>query len=373
MTDVLAFLCAAAALLPAVMTLVNQKHFQVLPDARESSAAEVSVLIPARDEAAGIAATVQAVLESEGVQLEIVVLDDHSQDETRRIVQSIAARDPRVRLIDGQVLPPNWNGKQHACWQLAHAATYDSFIFLDADVRLAPDALRRITGRLSHSPELGLLSLFPWQQTVTLWERMLIPLMHFILLGFLPIARMRRNRSPAFAAGCGQLMAAPRDAYQQCGGHAAIRASRHDGVALPRVFRQHGWSTDIADGQDVATCRMYRSTGQVFRGLMKNATEGIANPRLIGFFTVVLMGGIVLPWIVLPIAVAAQDGTAVAMSVTAIAIAYVPRVINAAAFRQSWVGALLHPLSIFVFLLLQWVALFGSIVGWRPRWRGRVS
>jgi len=85
---------------------------------------------------------------------------------------------------------------------------------------------------------------------------------------------MRRSQHPAYAAGCGQLFLARRSAYEAVGGHAVIRASLHDGITLPRAFRAAGFWTDLCDMTEIATCRMYRSAGEVWRGLAKNATEG---------------------------------------------------------------------------------------------------
>src|SRR5205807_74198 len=119
----------------------------------------------------------------------------------------------------------------------------------------------------------ALVSGIPRQETGTFFERLLIPLIHFILLGFLPMKRMRSTRKPAYAAGCGQLFLARRMAYDAMGGHAIIRSSLHDGLTLPRAFRRAGFQTDLCDATDLATCRMYCGAGEVWHGLAKNATE----------------------------------------------------------------------------------------------------
>ena len=126
-----------------------------------------------------------------------------------------------------------------------------------------------------------LASGIPHQETVSLLEKLVIPLIHFILLGFLPIRRMRRSRRPSFAAGCGQLFIARAEAYHRCGGHAAIRDTLHDGIKLPRAFRAAGFKTDLFDATDLATCRMYRTAREVWLGLAKNAGEALAAPAMI--------------------------------------------------------------------------------------------
>ena len=278
-------------LLPVMMFLRNLGLFcwqQDSPDV-DTEIASVSILIPARDEADSIEMSVRSALQSKGVNVEVVVLDDDSTDDTNAIVQSIAEKDERVKLISGETLPKGWNGKQFACKQLAEFANHDVLVFFDADVRLAPESISHLTQRL-YSTEVGLLSAFPRQVTGSWLESWMIPMMHFILLGYLPFDRMRESNDPSFAAGCGQLFITTQDAYQRAGTHAAIANSRHDGVKLPRAYRDNGMMTDVVDGTELADCRMYDGASAVIRGLLKNATEGIANPRLIGLFTVLLLG-----------------------------------------------------------------------------------
>jgi hypothetical protein len=162
--------------------------------------------------------------------------------------------------------------------------------FVDADVRLAPDALARLAAFL-RSGGADLISGVPEQETGTFAERLVIPLIHFLLLGFLPLHRMRASRHPAYGSGCGQLFMARRDAYEKMGGHAAIRNSLHDGLTLPRAFRQAGLMTDICDVTRLASCRMYRGFAELWNGLAKNATEGLAAPATIVPATVPLLGG----------------------------------------------------------------------------------
>jgi len=352
----------------------------------------VSILIPARDEEQSIGGCVRSCLALEGVQLEVLVMDDGSTDATAEVVAGLAAGDPRVRLLQGSGLPPGWNGKQHACTRLAETATLDRLLFLDADVRLKPDAVARLVQRQSLSvgeSPIDLLSAFPHQITGTWAEKLLIPMMHQILLCYLPLKRMRHSSHPAYSAGCGQLFLADADAYRGSGTHAAIAMSRHDGLKLPQAFRKAGRLTDCIDGSDLAECRMYRSAGEVLRGLLKNADEGIANVRLLLPFTFLLGGGFVLPWVTLAYSLIELFGTdvndgkaattdwnaigALVFSLLAIGLGYLPRVVAAKVFRQSWIGAAFHPVAVAVFLMLQWWAFANGLFGRRVAWRGRVE
>lgn len=374
-----------AAAIPTLTFLANWAVFrdprELVRDRRSGASGEdstskppprVSVLIPARDEAAGIRASLESILASRGVDLEVVVLDDHSTDDTASIVAELGRRDDRVRCVAGRPLPAGWNGKQFACSQLAEAATHNALVFLDADVRLHPDGLATLEA-YREATGTSLLSAFPRQRAETWLEAWLIPMMHTILLGFLPIRRMRESRHPAYAAGCGQLFVTDRAAYRQAGTHEAIRGSRHDGVKLPRAYREAGLSTDVVDGTDLAECRMYQSTAEVVRGLLKNATEGLANAKLIVPFTTVLLGGAVLPWVILVCGLISGSTASIAISVVAIVVSYLPRAASAWRFRQPLAGAICHPAATTVFVALQWVALANQLTGRQVAWRGRVE
>lgn len=369
----LAAVALVLAAIPALLFRVNLHRYRPPPPAcalgKDGTVLAISVLIPARNEERAIGTAVEAVLASQGVEFEVLVLDDNSEDATPDIVSAIASRDPRVRLLRGQPLPAGWCGKQYACSLLAQAARHPLLVFLDADVRLAPDGLARMAAFMEES-RADLASGNPLQETGTLVEKLVISLIHFVLLGFLPLARMRRSRHPAYAAGCGQFFLARRSAYQAAGGHAAIQASLHDGITLPRAFRAAGFRTDLCDMTDVATCRMYRTAGDVWRGLAKNATEGLASPGMILPATTILLGGQVLPFLLLAV-VAWLPPLAVCLTLLAAVAAYYPRIAAAKRFRQTWQGAFLHPVGILIFVAIQWHAFIRGARRLPAGWKGR--
>ena len=355
----LAALTLLLALIPLTLTLLNLRTFR--PPALAQGNPQISVLIPARNEEANIGDATAAILASQGVDLELIVLDDASTDRTPAILAAIT--DPRLRVAAAPPLPPGWSGKQHACHALGTLARHDLMVFVDADVRLAPDALARMAGFMQRHP-CGLASGFPRQITVTWSEQLLLPLIHFLLLGFLPMAVMATRLNPGLGAGCGQLFIARRTAYQEAGGHAAICASLHDGLTLPRAFRKAGHLTLLFDATGFATCRMYCNAAQVWEGLCKNATEGMAKWRALPFWTLVLGLGQVLPAILL---VTAPSWPAA----LALAAALGTRLILAVRFRQPILSALLHPLGITALLIIQWFSLLRAASGGKATWRGR--
>jgi len=362
-------------LLPTMMFIGNLRLYTVATstaDAIDKARMEsISVLIPARNEAAGIATALDHILRSDHPSFEVLILDDHSEDETASIVTRYAERDPRVRLLHSAPLPSGWNGKQHACWQLAQHASTPWLLFLDADVHLTEDAITRVLAQMLSRP-VSLLSGFPKQVTGTFSEKMLIPMMHIVLLGYLPLERMRASTDPGFAAGCGQLFLAAREDYFRCGGHKEIYSSRHDGIKLPRLFRKHGLKTDLFDATDICSCRMYRGYRQVTQGLLKNATEGIANRTLIIPFTLLLGGAFVMPLVLAIVSLIYSWPTWLATFFwLTVGLSILPRLLAAVRFQQSWIGVVGHPLAVAWFLLLQWRALIRSVQGKQVLWRGR--
>ena len=356
MIVVLACVCVVCAAVPLVLTLANLGFFRRPVLIAESQDAHVAVLIPARDEERNLPELLATVSEQVGWRGEVVVCDDHSTDATARL-----AGDANARVVEAPALPPGWVGKQHACWVLANETEAPILCWVDADVRLAPDAIRAAADYLRRSGA-ACVSGFPREVTGTALEKMVVPLIHFILLGFLPFPAMKWTTMPAFAAGCGQWMLAERDAYFAVGGHAGIRGSRHDGITLPRLFRDRGYRTDVFDATDLAWCRMYVGAAAMWAGMVKNATEGMASPGAILPFSVLLLFGQVVPFAL--IGVSKWFGVAAGMAMVA-------RGVCAVRFRQSWLGVLLHPVSVVLLLVAQWQALVMEMIGKRVAWRGR--
>jgi hypothetical protein len=368
-----AVLALASAALPALLTWANLPAFRRAAR-RTPRDGRVSVLVPARNESQAIGRLLDDVLASRDVDLELVILDDDSTDGTADLVERRAVLDPRVRLVRGGPLPEGWCGKQHACWQLSRAAAADIWVFLDVDVSPTPDAIARSLAFLEDSGA-ALASGFPRQLTGSFLEWLLLPLIHFILLGFLPLARSRGDTNPGMAAGCGQWFVTRRADYERAGGHAAIRASLHDGVKLPRAYRRAGLPTDIFDASDIASCRMYTRSIDVWRGLSKNATEGIGAPTTILPFTLLLGCGQILPLVLVAVGGAtAYRGWpwwAVLAAWLGLILSYLPRLLEAARFGQSLTSAVAHPLATGVFLAIQWYALARRLLGLKTAWRGR--
>ena len=368
----LACLSLFLAAIPAGLFFKNLALYRILP-AVSRKQESCSVLIPARNEETNIKSAIQSALANQGIDLEVIVLDDGSTDQTAKIVENMALADSRVRLETSSALQPGWCGKNFACQQLAQHARYPILVFMDADVRISsPDSLVRLAGFLTDS-DAGLVSGVPHQVMDTFSEKLIIPLIHFVLLGFLPFYRMRASSDPRMAAACGQIIAVRRENYFKTGGHFAVKDKLHDAVALARSFRAHGLATDLFDATDTFTCRMYHNAGEVWHGFAKNAHEALATRRLIIPATILLFGGQILPFILLVSFFIGNSTSLFAVLIASIATlcALVPRLLSISRFKQSGLFALLQPLSILILLAIQWFAFFRSLRRQPAVWKGR--
>lgn len=377
------------AALPLLMTLWNLSLYRRAASPAPAEPAEpaalvaaplIGVCIPARDEEENIGAIVRSVLANDHPALRVYVYDDQSADRTPEILAELASEDERVRLVPVVSLPTGWAGKQHACWRAAQHALAEGaawLLFTDADVRLAPDALRRTLAEAERPRLAGaraeLVSCFPRQITRSLPEHLLVPMMFYLLLGYLPIARMRATLDPATSAGCGQYLFVSREAYEATGGHEAFRDSYHDGIRMPRAVRRAGMVTDLFDGTDLAHVRMYRGWEQTWRGFAKNAYEGLGSPVVLVVFTLLHLIGHVGPWLVLlgELVVGLRHPWAVGLAAAAAAAPIVQRLVLAVRLRHHPAGAVLHPVGICLMTAIQWTSFWLHLSG-RRAWRGRV-
>ncbi|BCJ77488.1 hypothetical protein CS0771_70320 [Catellatospora sp. IY07-71] len=223
-----------------------------------------SLLVPARDEAARLPSTLPGLLAQPAD--EILVLDDGSSDGTADVVRGFA--DPRLRLLTGAPRPEGWIGKNWACHQLAAAATGDLLVYLDADVTLRPGALDAVWTQVRRQ-RADVFSVFPRQETGTLGERLLVPLIDENLLGFLP-HQLLDLPIPAAAVANGQLLAFRRAAYDRLGGHAAVAGEIVEDLALARLARRTGLKLGLALGGDLVSTRMYDGYRSTVRGTGKS-------------------------------------------------------------------------------------------------------
>jgi hypothetical protein len=266
-------------------TYWNTRHLRRAPQPAPGAAAgTVTILLPARDEAARIGPCLSGLLSQDHPELRVLVLDDGSTDGTADLVRAQVADDPRFEVLDGghDHPPPGWLGKPWACQRLAEAALAadpapDLLLFVDADVTLAPDAARRIAALMADSG-LDLASPYPRQVAITATERLIQPLLQWSWLTTLPLGIAESSPRPSLTAANGQVLALRREAHQLIGGHGAVRGEVLEDIALARAVKAAGGRANVTDGTDLATCRMYTSGTELIDGYTKSLWAAFGSP-----------------------------------------------------------------------------------------------
>lgn len=260
----------------------------------------VSVLIPARDEAAHIGATVRSALVQVGVPgLEVIVLDDDSSDATPAIVTAIAEGRPEggaaLVLHRGgpEPVPDGWLGKPWACARLADRAQGTVLVFVDADVALAPDAIAALVATM-RGDGFALVAPYPRQIMGSWLERLVQPLLTWSWIATLPLRWAETSSRPSLSAANGQLLAVDAAAYRAAGGHAVVRDEVIEDVALMRAFKRAGYRTTTVDGSALATCRMYDGPRSLVDGYSKSLWSAFGGPAgSVGVNALLLVGYVV--------------------------------------------------------------------------------
>ncbi len=369
---------AALAILLAIAT-TNYRRFPRLyaveaPGNAKTNAAPplVSVLIPARNEAAIIGATLRDLLAQDVPNLEVLVLDDRSEDGTAEIVCETARRFPQVRLLCGKELPPGWTGKNWACAQLAEAAQGDILLFTDADVRWRPGALHSVLAAMDKL-DADLLTVWPTQVTESWIERLTVPMMAMAVMGYLPVWLAHDFYHPLAAAANGQCMAFQRPAYVAIGGHAAVRSAIVEDVRLAQNIKAAGLKLRMVDGAGLVACHMYNGARAAIDGYTKNILAGHQNRisllALSALFHWLLF---LAPWLWLFFGQTWPLPGWPIWPLLLMATGVTVRALTAHATRQRVGDALLLPVSVLIFT---WIAT--RAVWWRLRyggviWKGRL-
>jgi glycosyltransferase involved in cell wall biosynthesis len=227
----------------------------------------VSVIIPARNEEASIARAVESVAAQAEVG-EVIVVNDQSRDRTAEILSDLAARSPKLMVLETRELPTGWVGKNYAVSLGAASARGDWLLFTDADTYHLPGSTRRALDDAS-AREAALVSYSPEQEMETFWERALIPLVYCRLAARFSFSRVNDPASPDAAAN-GQFLLIRREAYESVGGHASIAGEILEDVVLARRVKGSGQRIYFASAAGLVRTRMYRSFGAMWEGWTKN-------------------------------------------------------------------------------------------------------
>lgn len=390
--EVIAILVSLALIAVALIAIMNALTFPRLGKTRLGYRAEamhvgasfhapanaepltVSICIPARNEARVIAETVRALRAQTYKYVEILVLDDHSSDGTGMLARTAAEGDARVHILAGKDLPQGWGGKNWACQQLGEVARGSWLVFADADVGWKPEAVSALIAQ-AEATHADLLTVWPTQTTLTWGERLTVPMMAFVILGYLPALAVHHIPFASLAAANGQCLCFRREAYARLGGHAAVRDHIIEDIVFARAIKRAGLRLRTADGGGLIDCRMYSSWPEVRDGYAKNILAGYGGVFGLLLGTVFHWLILLFPWVwigLLMIGNMPVSSVHVAWAASLIVLGIGVRALTAAVTRQRVIDALLLPLSALLFTRIAAQAVWWQVRYGGPQWKGRV-
>ena len=338
---------------------------------------KVSIVVPAKDEEANIAACIETLLAQDYPDLEIIIVDDRSTDRTAGIVRDIAAAEPRVRLVQVAELPPGWFGKPHAMSAGARDATGEWLWFVDADCRQAPGSLR---AAMAHTLAAGgdMLSLWPLLEMKGFAENLVQPLCGSILGLYFRPQRVNDPKSKAAFAN-GQFVLVRRSTYEAVGGHASVRDKLVEDISFARVVKGAGHRLLNAVGFDVFHTRMYDSFAGIWRGWTRIFSGAWPRPWPILLVALLVVLVSASPFVLTAVAgaMAAQANWAdawlnvlAALGAAQLAVMATVLVRYCRMIRAKPVYLLLYPVSILIVLGILLNALAMGLGLMKIRWRG---
>jgi len=329
-----------------------------LPDADCPS---VSVLVPARDEAEKLSQALPTLLAQDYPRFEVIVVNDRSRDATGEILDQFARQHKNLKVIHLSELPPGWLGKPHGLYTAYQQARGDWLVFTDADVRFAPDLLRRALG-LAQQQDGDHLTCFPLFELVGFGEKTAIT---WWALGFHLGQETWRASAPGSRRymGIGAFQLLRRSTYEAIGTHRRLAMEVVDDMKLAKLVKQGGFRSGAALAEDHLRLRVEVGLGNIVRGLTKNCFAAC------GFSVLVLAGYVLATALVslLPLA-GLFFGSGLSRLLAGVAVA-TPMVLEAYIARQlrvSLLYGLTQPLgaAIFIYILLRSAAV--------TLWRGGV-
>jgi chlorobactene glucosyltransferase len=313
----------------------------------------ISILIPARNEESDIVTCLDSLRRQDYPSFEILVLDDGSTDRTAAVVEEIAAVDPRVRLLRGKPLPRGWAGKPFGCHQLATEARGSWLLFTDADTIHAPQMLRSALS-YAGSNRLALLSGFPLQNTISFSQRIVIPIMYFILLSGVPLWWLQGSTKPKPGIAIGQFLFFSARDYREIGGHEAVKSRLMEDVWMGFEVARRGKRQGVVDLSPLVACGTYEGVGDLWQALSRWTYSVTAlSPWLFGLLVVVASSLFIAPFFLMAghFTPLLPDYGWSMLIATQVVVVLMMRVLVDHRFHQSGLYSLSHPAGISLWLL----------------------
>jgi cellulose synthase/poly-beta-1,6-N-acetylglucosamine synthase-like glycosyltransferase len=331
----------------------------VRPRAEGSQNLSFSILVPCRNEVENVSELIAAFKRLDHPRYEVIFIDDNSTDGTGDLLRQAIIHNPYMKVVSAAPLPDGWKGKPWALSQGLIHAQHDFIVTVDADVRLAPDALSAMDSVLRRTGS-DFLSPYPSQRAETMSERLVQPLLQWTWMTTVPLRLAMRSSRPSLAVANGQFLLVKKSALFSVGGFAAIQSSVLDDIDLARVLIRGGFSGGVCDGSKIASTRMYTSFAEIRAGYGKSMSTGFG-----GVFGSIALVAVMAISGILPFIYSFADST---MAEAALLLVIASRIVSAISSRSLIIDSLLHPISTIVFIyLLVYSNFFHSKITWKGR------
>jgi glycosyltransferase involved in cell wall biosynthesis len=321
----------------------------------------VSVLIPSRNEENNIGNILKDLSNQDYSNIEILVYNDNSIDNTKTIVEQFSGHNPKIKLINAETLPEGWLGKNYGCHILSQYATGQYFLFLDADVRVNNTLIESAIAHMKKH-KLGMVSIFPKQQMNTIGEKLIVPVMNVILLSLLPLILVRINKRHSLAAANGQFMLFNTNDYKKKKPHETVKSNKVEDIAIARLFKKDEIKIDCLTGNSAISCRMYTNYNEAVLGFTKNMAAFFGNSYFLSIlYWFVTTFGIIFIFIGLPIG----------YSIGYILIALICRIFISIASEQKIIDNLIYMVPLqFSIAYINFMAIKNNYLK-KNTWKGR--
>lgn len=330
-----------------------------------SNKASVSIIIPARNEEQNLSLLLPSLRAQSLLPLEIIVVDDQSDDDTAAIAK---AHDCRV--VHSSDLPSGWYGKPWACQQGAEAAHGEHLFFLDADVVLEPSALARIAAHANLHPT-AVLSICPWHRTEKPYEQLSV-FFNLLMVGGIGAFTVKGGQAPGIGL-FGQTMWIPKSTYQKVGGHQSVKNTVLENLHLAGTLERMGVPRHCFTGKGCITMRMFP---EGFHELTSSWTKGFSSgASLTSTFAMTLaafwLSGLMAISIILFLLPLAGSAALLPVIGCYLLVAAALWALFRKIGRFTFLNALLFPVALFFYQGLFAVALIRKRRGGTIEWKGR--
>ena len=367
--SVLVFLTSFLLIFLWNLSIIRRKRISAI-DA--SKLPLVSVLIPARNEEDNISQCVESLFKQDYPRYEVIVLNDHSTDRTGVILSELQNKFPELKIINGAELPEGWIGKSFACHQLTQSAKGDWLLFTDADTIHNSNSIRTgIETALVRNADL--LSVVPYQITMTLSEKLVIPILHFVTFSLLPFYFLEKRGFKQFTIAVGQYMLFKKSSLEKIGGYESVKNAMVEDVSMGKLIKKNNMQLIVLNGIEMVSCRMYRNFSQVWEGFSKNIFAGLGF-SFVTMLCIVIFYFIffVLPFYWVTYFLITQGFSLLSLICLAqISINYFIRFTLSFKYKLSFTSSIVHPFGILTVILI-------TLNSWRlvaftkgPSWKGR--